>query len=49
MGEALIAAKRPFEQMLYPGRGHGIEGSNDHLDAYRRIVEHFRRNLGRPK
>jgi dipeptidyl-peptidase-4 len=46
MGEALLAHRRPFDQMLYPRRGHGIEGTAEHLDAYRRILDHFHRHLG---
>jgi dipeptidyl-peptidase-4 len=49
MGEALLAAKRPFDQMLYPRHGHGIGGPTEHLDVYRRVRDHFRRHLGGPR
>jgi dipeptidyl-peptidase-4 len=43
--EALLQAKKPFDWMPYPGRGHGIEGDAARLDLYRRVREHFRRHL----
>jgi dipeptidyl-peptidase-4 len=42
--DALVAAKKPFDLMIYPGRGHGLGGAST-LDVYRRILEHFRRHL----
>ena len=42
--EALVAAKKPFDLMVYPGRAHGLGGPAT-LDVYRRILEHFRRHL----
>jgi dipeptidyl aminopeptidase/acylaminoacyl peptidase len=38
---------KSFDLMAYPQRGHGIEGSAEHLDALRRVVAHFRRHLAR--
>jgi dipeptidyl-peptidase-4 len=49
MGEALVAARRPFDQMLYPKRGHGIEGTPEQADVFRRLLEHFRRHLAPAK
>ncbi|MDA1193823.1 MAG: prolyl oligopeptidase family serine peptidase [Planctomycetota bacterium] len=42
--EAFLAAKNAgFEWMLYPKRGHGIEGVT--LDVFRRLLAHFERHL----
>ena len=49
LGTALLTAKRPFDQMLYPACGHGIGGAANHVDVYGRIREHFRRHLGGPR
>jgi dipeptidyl-peptidase-4 len=43
--DALIEAHKPFDLMLYPGRGHGIEGPDARVDVHRRVLEHFRRHL----
>jgi dipeptidyl-peptidase-4 len=43
--EALLKAGKRFDLMLYPRRGHGIEGPEARVDVYRRILDHFRRNL----
>jgi dipeptidyl-peptidase-4 len=45
MADALVREGKPFDLMLYPGRGHGIEGAASRRDLYRRIREHFRRHL----
>ena len=44
MTDALVAARKPFDLMIYPGRGHGLGGPAT-LDVYRRILEHFRKHL----
>jgi dipeptidyl-peptidase-4 len=44
MTDALVAAKKPFDLMIYPGRSHGLGGPAT-LDVYRRMLEHFKRHL----
>jgi len=48
LADALIAAGKPFDLQLYPGKTHAIEGVAARSDLYRRIVEHFERWLGPP-
>ncbi len=43
--DALMAAHRPFDVMLYPHRAHGIEGGSAHADLFARLLAHFRRFL----
>ncbi len=45
MVQALIAAGKPYDLQLYPGKTHGISGpvARDHL--FHRILEHFENNL----
>jgi dipeptidyl-peptidase-4 len=41
MVEALLAAHRKFELMLYPGKTHGIAGTQDETDLFHRIQDVF--------
>lgn len=45
MTEALLAAHKKFELMLYPGKTHGIAGAQDETDLFHRIHDVFRRAL----
>lgn len=45
MVEALQAAGKPFEMMLYPGRNHGIYGGRTRLHLYTMLTRHFAETL----
>lgn len=46
MADALIAAGKQFEMMLYPGRNHGIYGGNTRLHLYTMLTRFFADALG---
>ena len=43
--DALLAAGKRFDLMLYPGRAHGLGGKDAQVDVRRRLLDHFRRHL----
>ena len=45
MVDALQAAGKPFEMMLYPGRNHGIYGGRTRLHLYTMLTRHIARTL----
>ena len=45
MVDALQAANKPFEMMLYPGRNHGIYGGRTRMHLYTMLTRHFARTL----
>ncbi|HEX8298471.1 MAG TPA: S9 family peptidase [Rubricoccaceae bacterium] len=45
MVDALQAAGKPFEMMLYPGRNHGIYGGRTRLHLYTMMTRHIARTL----
>ena len=45
MVDALQAANKPFEMMLYPGRNHGIYGGRTRLHLYTMLTRHIARTL----
>ena len=45
MVDALIAAGKQFELMLYPGRNHGIYGGNTRMHLFTMLTEFFRDTL----
>lgn len=45
MAEALIAANRPFDQFIYPGRDHGIFGGVTRLHLFSMMTRYLARNL----
>ncbi len=49
MSDALIAANKQFELMIYPGRNHGIFGGNTRMHLFTMITEFFRDNLAAPR
>ncbi len=49
MSDALIAANKQFELMIYPGRNHGIYGGNTRMHLFTMLTEFFRDNLAAPR
>ena len=45
MVDALQAANKPFEMMLYPGRNHGIYGGRTRLHLYTMLTRHIAETL----
>ncbi len=45
MVDALQAANKPFEMMLYPGRNHGIYGGRTRLHLYTMMTRYLAENL----
>ena len=45
MVDALQAAGKPFEMMLYPGRNHGIYGGRTRLHLYTMLTRHIAETL----
>ncbi len=45
MADALIRAGKQFDLMLYPGKTHSITGPEARLHLFRRIQEHFQKEL----
>lgn len=45
MVDALIAANKQFDLMIYPGRNHGIYGGNTRRHLYTMLTEFFAENL----
>jgi dipeptidyl-peptidase-4 len=45
MVNALQAAGKPFQMMLYPGRNHGIYGGRTRLHLYTMLTRHFAETL----
>ncbi|HEX8386883.1 MAG TPA: prolyl oligopeptidase family serine peptidase, partial [Rubricoccaceae bacterium] len=45
MVNALQAANKPFEMMLYPGRNHGIYGGRTRLHLFTMLTRHFAETL----
>ncbi|MBI4607053.1 MAG: S9 family peptidase [Planctomycetes bacterium] len=45
LADALIAAGKPFDLMLYPGRGHGIGDPAARKHLFRLMLEFWERNL----
>jgi len=45
MTDALIAANRPFDMMLYPGRNHGIYGGTTRLHLFSLLTRYITENL----
>ena len=45
MVDALIKARKQFRFMVYPGKTHGISGSDDRTHLFHMIDEHFEREL----
>ncbi len=44
--EELQQAGVVFEMMVYPGRGHGLDGRSTQLHLYRTLIGFFQRHLG---
>jgi len=49
MADALIAAGKQFELMIYPGRNHSIAGGNTRLHLYTMLTDFFREHLAEPE
>ena len=49
MAEALQAAGKQFELMIYPGRTHGISGGNTRLHLFTMLTDFFREHLAAPR
>jgi dipeptidyl-peptidase-4 len=43
--DALVAAGKPFDTLVFPGERHGYRGKEARTYAYRRVVEYFVDNL----
>ena len=43
--EALVQADKPFHQLVYTNRNHGISGGNTRLHLYKSIVRWFEEGL----
>ena len=48
MADALIAANKQFDLMIYPGRNHGIYGGTTRLHLYTLLTDFFREHLAEP-
>jgi len=44
--DELIDNGKDFELMIYPGKFHGISGSNARIHLYKRLTKFFEQNLG---
>jgi len=44
--DALIAANKHFDMMIYPGRNHGIYGGNTQKHLFTLITNFFVKHLG---
>jgi dipeptidyl-peptidase-4 len=49
MADALIAAGKQFDLMLYPGRNHGIYGGNTRIHLYTMLTDFFAEHLAEPE
>ncbi|MDX1438349.1 MAG: prolyl oligopeptidase family serine peptidase, partial [Rubricoccaceae bacterium] len=49
MAEALIAAGKQFDLMIYPGRNHGIYGGNTRMHLFTMITDFFAEHLAQPR
>ena len=49
MADALIAANKQFELMIYPGRTHGIFGGNTRRHLFTMLTDFFREHLAEPR
>jgi len=47
--DALIRARRPFDLMIYPGKKHGISGTDARIHLFTLMTEYFQRHLATPK
>ena len=45
MADALIRAGKQFDLMIYPGKTHSISGPEARVHLFRRIQEHFEKEL----
>jgi len=45
--DALVAAGKPFEQLVYPGRDHGIADRDARVHLFRAMASFFERELAR--
>jgi dipeptidyl-peptidase-4 len=45
MVDALQAADKQFDMMMYPGRNHGIFGGSTRLNLFKKATDYIRENL----
>ena len=45
MVDALQAANKPFDMMMYPGRNHGIFGGKTRLNLFTKATDYIKENL----
>lgn len=48
MIDALIAADKPYELLIYPGKTHGVAGAKTRVHLHRSMEEFLARTIGKP-